>query len=233
VNVLVIDIGGSRVKLFASASRESASFKSGQALDPAELLRQVRAYSSAWEYDVVSLGYPGGTGPGGVTSDAGNLGDGWVGFDFDAAFGRPVRVVNDAAMQALGAYQGGRMLFLGLGTGLGSSLIADRVIIPLELGSLLHASGETLADRLGKKGLARTGLAGWQETVQTTCGQLREACSADYVVLGGGNAALVDPLPPATRRGGNEDAFAGGVRLWEEWVEHHDSPPSNIWRVVW
>jgi polyphosphate glucokinase len=221
------------VKLFASASRESASFKSGQELSPDTLMSQVRTFSSAWEYDVVSVGYPGGTGPAGVAADPGNLGSGWVGFDFGEAFGRPVRVVNDAAMQALGAYDGGRMLFLGLGTGLGSTLIAERVIIPLELGCLLHPSGEMLGSLLGKAGLARTGAAQWQETVRTTSEQLRQACAADYVVLGGGNAALVDPLPPNTRRGGNEDAFSGGVRLWHEWVEHHDSPPSDIWRVVW
>jgi polyphosphate glucokinase len=136
-------------------------------------------------------------------------------------------------MQALGAYDGGRMLFLGLGTGLGSSLISDRVIIPLELGCLGHPSGATLGDLLGKSGLVRHGRVAWQKSVQDACGQLREACAADYVVLGGGNAELVDPLPPLTRRGGNEDAFAGGVRLWEEWVEHHDTPPSEIWRVVW
>lgn len=231
--MLVIDIGGSRVKLFASASRETASFKSGEELGPDELMQQVRKFASAWEFDVVSIGYPGATGPGGATADPGNLGVGWVGYDFDQAFSRPVRVVNDAAMQALGAYDGGRMLFLGLGTGLGSTLIAERVLIPLELGCLLHPSGETLAEQLGKAGLARIGLGAWRECVSEACEQLRHACSADYVVLGGGNAALVDPLPEHARRGGNEDAFAGGVRLWEEWVEHHDTPPSHIWRVVW
>jgi predicted NBD/HSP70 family sugar kinase len=196
-------------------------------------MRQVREFTAAWEYDVVSVGYPGGTGPAGATAEPGNLGDGWAGYDFDAAFGRPVRLVNDAAMQALGAYDGGRMLFLGLGTGLGSTLIAERVIIPLELGSLLHAPGETLAGVLGTRGLERTGVETWRHIVADTCQQLRAACAADYVVLGGGNASLVDPLPPDTRRGGNEDAFAGGVRLWEEWLEHHDTPPSHIWRVVW
>jgi polyphosphate glucokinase len=233
LSVLVVDIGGSRVKLFSSATNETASFKSGPTLGPSELMRHTREIASAWEYDVVSIGYPGGAGPGGATEDPGNLGAGWTGFDFAAAFDRPVRVVNDAAMQALGAYDSGRMLFLGLGTGLGSTLIADRVIIPLELGSLLHPSGETFAERLGKSGLERLGTGVWQQTVELACDQLGTACGADYVLLGGGNASLVDPLPRATRRGGNEDAFAGGVRLWEEWVEHHDSPPSNIWRVVW
>lgn len=233
MNVLVVDIGGSRVKLFESASRETASFKSGPHLGPDDLMRQARQFTSAWEYDVVSIGYPGATGPGGATQDPGKLGSGWVGYDFEQAFGRPVRVVNDAAMQALGAYDGGRMLFLGLGTGLGSTLIAERVLIPLELGCLFHASGETLGDHLGKSGLARIGLGEWRESVHEACEQLRLACAAGYVVIGGGNAPLVDPLPAHARRGGNEDAFAGGVRLWEEWVEHHDTPPSHIWRVVW
>jgi polyphosphate glucokinase len=233
LSVLVVDIGGSRVKLFESASGESASFKSGATLGPSELMRQVRQLTSAWEYDLVSIGYPGDTGPEGATQDPRNLAAGWIDFDFAAAFDRPVRVVNDAAMQALGAYTGGRMLFLGLGTGLGSTLIAERVIIPLDLGRLRHSSGEPYSARLGKAGLARLGARTWLLTVHDACAQLREACLADHVLLGGGNASLVDPLPDQARRGGNEDAFAGGVRLWEEWVEHHDAPPSNIWRVVW
>jgi polyphosphate glucokinase len=233
LSVLVVDIGGSHVKLFSSAADESAGFRSGPELEPEELMRQVRQFASAWEYDVVSIGYPGSTGPSGATDDPANLGPGWTGFDFSTAFDRPVRLINDAAMQALGAYDGGRMLFLGLGTGLGSTLIAGRVLVPLDLGSLMHMSGDTFAARLGTSGLARLGASAWQETVEDACAQLRLACAADYVVLGGGNATRVDPLPPDTRRGGNDDAFAGGVRLWEEWVEHHDTPPSNIWRVVW
>lgn len=233
LSVLVIDIGESHVKLFSSAADESAAFRSGPQLGPDELMRRVREFAAVWEYDVVSIGYPGTTGPSGVTEDPANLGTGWTAVDFGAAFGRPVRILNDAAMQALGAYDGGRMLFLGLGTGLGSTLIAERVLIPLDLGALPHRSGGTLVERLGKAGLARLGHDAWQDTVEETCTQLRLACKADYVVLGGGHAKLVDPLPQRTRRGGNDDAFAGGVRLWEEWVEHHDTPPSNIWRVVW
>lgn len=231
--VLVVDIGGSRVKLYSSASKESASFRSGPTLGPDELMARIRTLALQWEYDAVSIGYPGLTEPGGIAEEPGNLGTGWVGFDFADAFRRPVRVVNDATMQALGAYEGGRMLFLGLGTGLGSTLIAERVMIPLELGCLRHESGETFGDRLGKEGLARVGEDAWQQTVHEACDQLSQACSASYVVLGGGNAARVNPLPPSTRRGGNDDAFAGGVRLWDEWVEHHDAPPSDIWRVVW
>ncbi|HUR36058.1 MAG TPA: hypothetical protein VM032_19785, partial [Vicinamibacterales bacterium] len=193
LSVLVIDIGGSRVKLFASAAREAASFRSGPAFGPQELIAQVRRFASAWEYEAVSIGFPGGIGPDGP-KDAGNLGDGWVGFDFAAAFDRPVRLINDAAMQALGAYAGGRMLFLGLGTGLGSAIVAQRVIVSLELGSLVHQSGETFADRLGAAGLARLGNEAWQQTVHQACAQLQRACSADYVLIGGGNAERVEVL---------------------------------------
>lgn len=231
--VLVVDIGGSRVKLFASASGETASFRSGPDLDPGQMMTRIREYTTAWEYDTVSIGYPGATGPHGVTAEPGNLADGWLGFDFAAAFDRPVRVVNDAAMQALGAYDGGRMLFLGLGTGLGSTLVGERVLIPLELGKLVHRDGQSLGDRLGKAGLVRHGPEAWQQMVRDASVELRQACAVDYVVLGGGNAGLVNPLPESTRCGGNEDAFTGGVRLWQEWVEHHDAPPSDIWRVVW
>lgn len=231
--VLVVDIGGSHVKLFASASREAASFRSGPTFGPDALVERVRELATSWEYDVVSIGYPGAAGPGGIAGEAGNLGTGWTEFDFAGALERPVRVVNDAAMQALGAYDGGRMLFLGLGTGVGSTLVGERVLIPLELGCLTRPSGQTLFELLGKEGLARDGLSRWQRGVHDACIELRAACGVDYVVLGGGNARRVDPLPPATRRGGNTDAFAGGERLWREWVEHHDSPPSDIWRVVW
>lgn len=231
--MLVIDVGGSWVKVFATHGDRPRAFKSGPHLRPPELVDRVKAETQTWEYDAVSIGYPGSTGPQGPTGDAGNLGDGWVGFDFAAAFGRPVRIVNDAVMQALGAYSGGRMLFLGLGTGLGSALIGERVILPLELGSLPHRSGQTLADRLGASGLAHLGADEWIRAVHDAVEQLRPVFVADHVVLGGGNAELVDPLPPGTRRGGNDDAFTGGFRLWEDDLEHHDAPPSTIWRVVW
>ena len=233
LSVLVIDIGESHVKLFSSAADESAAFRSGPQLGPDELMRRVREFAAVWEYDVVSIGYPGSTGPSGATDDPANLAPGWTGFDFGTAFGRPVRLLNDAAMRALGAYEEGRMLFLGLGTEFGSTLIAERVLIPLELGRLMHKSGDTFADRLGTAGLARLGGDAWQETVRDACALLRLACAADSVVLGGGNAKLIDPLPRDTRRGGSDDAFAGGVRLWEEWVEHRDTPPPNTWRVAW
>jgi polyphosphate glucokinase len=171
-------------------------------------------------------------GPDGPESDPGALGGGWVGFDFEKAFAKRVLVVNDAAMQALGADDGGRMLFLGLGTGLGSALVTDRVVIPLELGSLPYHRGETMADRLGRRGLKEHGESAWKEAVAEAVGVLRRALAVDYVVLGGGNASLVDPLPDGARQGGNEDAFTGGFRLWEEEVVPHDVPPAAAWRVV-
>jgi polyphosphate glucokinase len=231
--VLVIDIGGSRVKLFAHTVDEPSSFTSGPRLEPDDLVDNVRQLTHDWHYDAVSIGYPGSTGPHGPTAEPGNLGNGWVGYDFSRAFGCPVRIVNDAAMQALGVYDGGRMLFLGLGTGLGSAIIAERVIVRLELGCLRHVSGATLAERLGKSGMAQADMATWQDDVRDAAALLRDACAADYVVLGGGNAKLVDPLPERTRRGSNDDAFTGGFRLWADAVEHHDAPASDIWRVVW
>lgn len=233
MNVLVIDIGGSRVKLFAGDVENRQTLVSGPHLRPDDLVQQVQRLTEGWSYDAVSIGYPGSAGPDGPSGEPGNLGDGWVGFDFKAAFGRPVRIVNDAAMQALGSYEGGRMLFLGLGTGLGSTFIAERVMIPLELGCLEHRSGQTLAERLGKQGLANLGKEDWMHTLHDTVAVLHKAFAADYVVIGGGNAEIVDPLPVHARKGGNDAAFTGGFRLWDEDLERHDAPPSHVWRVVW
>lgn len=232
MNVLVVDVGGSHVKLLASNAKKPRRFDSGPSLTPGELVQQVKKHARGWKFDVVSLGYPGLVGPDGPEAEPGNLGDGWVDFDYSHAIGVPVRVVNDAALQALGGYRGGRMLFLGLGTGLGSALVVERVVIPLELGSLPYANGETLADRLGRKGLEASGEKAWQRIVTEVVGNLVAAFSADYVVLGGGNAAIVDPLPERAVRGGNDDAFTGGFRLWEEEVVPHDGPAPATWRVV-
>lgn len=232
MNVLAIDIGGSHVKVLATGHSERRRFKSSPDLTARELVGRVLELASGWAYEVVSLGYPGTVGPDGPAEEPGNLGHGWVGFDFTKAFGKPVRVVNDAAMQAIGAYAGGRMLFLGLGTGLGSTLVVDRVVIPLELGDLPYKTGEMLSDRLGKRGLKKYGEADWLRVVREMTGVLGDALKADYVVLGGGNADLVQPLPEGARMGGNEDAFTGGFRLWEDDVEPHDRPPSSAWRVL-
>jgi polyphosphate glucokinase len=232
MDVLVIDVGGTHVKLLASGVSQPRRFKSGPALTPPALVDQVRGATADWRYDVISLGFPGVVANGRPDAEPGNLGDGWVGFDFERAFGRPVRLVNDAVLQALGAYDGGRMLFLGLGTGLGSALVTEHVIVPLELGCLPARGGGTMVDRVSRQALQESGPERWRRDVHRVVVVLRDAFAADYVVLGGGNAKRVSPLPERTRRGGNADAFTGGYRLWEEMVEPHDREPHRVWRVV-
>jgi polyphosphate glucokinase len=232
VDVLVIDVGGSHVKVMASSASEPRRFDSDSDLSPERLVGRVRELTSDWRYEAVSLGIPGSVDARGPRKEPGNLGDGWVGFDFEAAFGKPVRIVNDAVMQALGGYDGGRMLFLGLGTGLGSALVSEHVVVPLELGGLPYGEGEMLWERLGRQGLETYGDTAWQHAVVVITKALRDAFSADYIMLGGGNAERVDPLPDYTRRGSNEDAFKGGFMLWEAVVEPHDQLPARVWRVV-
>ena len=232
MDVLVIDVGGSHVKLRVSSGETSRRFESGPELTPQAFLDGVAARTAGWHYDVISMGFPGVVGKDRPEAEPGNLGDGWIGFDFERAFGKPVRLVNDAVMQALGAYDGGRMVFLGLGTGLGSTLITEHVVIPLELGNLPYEDGETMGGVLGAGGLTSRGLRRWCEDVRQVTAILKSALGADYLVLGGGNAQRVDPLPEDVRRGGNEDAFTGGFRLWEEFVEPHDREPQQVWRVV-
>jgi polyphosphate glucokinase len=231
MDVLVVDVGGSHVKLRAT-NTVAKRFPSGAGLTATALVDEVRAQTRDWSYDVVSLGVPAVVGREGADIEPGNLGSGWIGFDFEQAFGRPVRLVNDAVMQALGAYGDGRMLFLGLGTGIGSALVTEHVIVPLELGSLPLANGRTIAERLGREGLTVSGFEAWMADVHEAVRMLRAVFIADYIVLGGGNAGRVDPLPAGTRRGGNDDAFIGGFRLWEEMVEPHDREPHRVWRVV-
>lgn len=232
MDVLAIDIGGSHVKCAANNRRKRAAFGSSRRLTAYGFARRVRELVRGWRFDVVSIGYPGIVGPDGPAKEPGNLGRGWVGFDFAAAFGKPVRVVNDAVAHALGSYDGGRMLFLGLGTGLGSALVTEHVIVPMELGNLSHPIGGTLGDRLGRHGLEKYGRRQWLETVSRIVPELRDALAADYVVLGGGNASRVAPLPPRTRRAASDAAFNGGFRLWEEMVEPHDRAPALTWRVL-
>ena len=232
MDVLAIDIGGSHVKFAANTRHGRAAFDSTRRLTATAFVRRVRQAIRGWRFDVISIGYPGIVGPAGPVKEPGNLGRGWVGFDFAAAFGKPVRIVNDAVAQALGGYDGGRMLFLGLGTGLGSALVSEHVVVPLELGNLLHESRETLGDYLGHKGVEKYGRRDWRKTVSRVVPELRDAFAADYVVLGGGNASYVRPLPPRTRRAASDAAFIGGYRLWEEMVEPHDRAPALTWRVV-
>ena len=232
MHVLVIDIGGSHVKLAVPGGGPRARFDSSPTMTPDEAMSRIRAETAEWTYDVVSLGFPGRVGPTGPTDEPGNLGSGWVGFDFTAALGHPVRIVNDAVLQALGAYQDRRMLFLGLGTGLGAALVTERVAVPLELGELPYDGDGTLMDRLGHHAIARDGVESWAAVIHDVVPRLQRAFLADYVVLGGGNVARLDRLPPHTARGNNDDAMHGGVLLWREIVEPHDRDASPFWRVV-
>jgi polyphosphate glucokinase len=213
--ILVIDVGGSHVKMLLSGETEPRKTASGQKLTPAKLVAVVKRLAKSWKYDAISVGFPGLAGPTGPRCEPGNLGKGWVGFDFAAAFDRPVKVANDAAMQALGSYEGGRMLFLGLGTGLGSALIADHTIVSLELGDLVWTGeGETLGEALSASGLERAGLRVWRKRVAAAASSLMKAFLADYVVIGGGNARKLEDLPHGIRLGHNQTAFRGGFRLW-------------------
>ncbi len=219
--VLVIDIGGTKVKILATGQTEPRKAPSGKDFTPGKLVETARELAGSWDYEAISIGYPGLVGPQGPRSEPGNLGPGWVGFDFTAAFGKPVKMVNDAAMQALGSYEGGRMLFLGLGTGLGSALIAGHVIMPLELGRLRYDDERTLGEVLGRRGLEKFGKGDWRKAVNEAVTTLMGAFVADYVVIGGGNAERVKNLPPGARRGHNLTAFRGGFRLWsveDVWV---------------
>jgi polyphosphate glucokinase len=220
-SILAIDIGGTKVKILATGQTESRKAPTGKDFTPAKLVETVRALAHDWDYEAVTIGYPGLVGPHGPRSEPGNLGPGWVGFDFATAFGKPVKMVNDAAMQALGSYEGGRMLFLGLGTGLGSALVTGHVVIPLELGQLPFDGELTFSEVLGRKGLDRSGKGEWRRTVNRVVTALMRAFVADYVVIGGGNAKHVKDLPPGSRRGHNLTAFRGGFRLWsveDVWV---------------
>jgi polyphosphate glucokinase len=213
--ILAIDIGGGNVKILASGETEPRKIPSGPQFTPAEMVEQVRKLSRGWKYSAISLGYPGRVGSSGPLAEPGNLGSGWVGFDYAAAFGCPVRVVNDAAMQALGSYDGGRMLFLGLGTGVGSVLIVDHALVVLELGDLHVKKARTLSCHLGRQAFDKIGKKKWRERLHKIVPPLQRAFLADYVVLGGGNSKhLQEPLPPNVRLGHNLTAFRGGYRLW-------------------
>jgi polyphosphate glucokinase len=212
--VLTVDIGGSSVKVLASGQTEPRKRRSGKKLTPVKMVEIVRELAEGWDYEALSIGYPGLVGNQGPSSEPGNLGAGWVGFDFSSAFGLPVRIMNDAAMQALGSYEGGRMLFLGLGTGIGSALITEEVILTLELGQLPYIRGETLGEALGRQGLKRLGKAAWRRAVMDVAPALMKAFLADSVVIGGGNAKKLKELLPGVRLGHNLTAFRGGFRMW-------------------
>jgi polyphosphate glucokinase len=212
--VLVVDVGGSHVKVLASDELEPRRADSGPDLTAAQMVDAAKGLAADWTWDCVSVGVPSPVHGGRIAAGPVNLGQGWVGFDFDTAFEKPTKVVNDAAMQALGSYEGGRMLFLGLGTGLGSALVANGFVQPMELGHLPYKKA-TFEDYVGSAGLGKRGKRRWRLDVADVVAKLSAALEPEYVVLGGGNAKKLDPLPPNARLGSNENAFAGGFRLWD------------------
>jgi polyphosphate glucokinase len=214
--VLVIDVGGTNIKLLATGLNEPRRYPSGPSMTPQKMVRLVKKSVSDWKFDCISLGYPGPIINGRPLREPHNLGRGWVGFNFQKAFSCPVKIVNDAAMQAVGSYEGGRMLFLGLGTGLGSAMIVDGILQPMELAHLGYKNGKSYEDYLGLRGLERMGKKKWHRYVAKIAKSLKIALDADYVVLGGGNSKKLKKLPPGARLGSNENAFLGGFRMWQK-----------------
>jgi polyphosphate glucokinase len=229
MNVLVIDIGGGRVKMLATGQDQPRECRTGPTFTPQRLVTEVEKAAQGWEYDVISLGYPGVVLHGRPIAEPHNLAKGWVQFDYRSGFGRPIKIINDAAMQAIGSYEGGRMLFLGLGTGLGSTLIVDGVVEPMELGHLPYKK-RTYEHYVGRRGLEKFGKKKWRGYVADVVARLTEALEPDDVVLGGGNAGLLKELPPGCRAGNNANAFVGGFRLWEDQPSAH-LPSCREWSV--
>jgi len=214
--VLAIDVGGTHVKVLATGRRTAVHIPSGPRMTARGMVNAVKQTTATWKYDVVSIGFPGPVLHGKPVAEPKNLGGGWVGFDFRKAFRKPVKMVNDAAMQALGSYRGGRMLFLGLGTGLGTALIVDGVLEPMEIAHLPYKKGKTYEDYVGLRGLKRLGKRKWRRHVADVVQQLATALEAEDVVLGGGNVKKLDGMPPHARPGDNANAFTGGYRLWDD-----------------
>lgn len=218
MKILVIDVGGTGIKMLVNGKRLRLRFDSGPHMTAKDMVAGVKKAMSevGWKYDVVSIGYPGPVVHDRPVAEPHNLGPGWVDFDYRKAFGRPVKIINDAAMQALGSYRKGRMLFLGLGTGLGSAMVVESVVEPMELAHLPFKKGHTYEDYVGIKGLEKHGKKKWRKFVLEVIEQLRSATMAEYVVLGGGNARLMKELPPYVKLGDNANAFRGGFRLWKK-----------------
>lgn len=214
MKVLVIDIGGTHVKIMASGHGKERKAESGPAMSARDMVGIVLDLAGHWKFKAVSMGYPGPVVHGRPVLEPKHLAPGWVGFDFEHAFRHPVKIVNDALMQAVGSYQGGRMLFLGLGTGLGSAMIVENVAQPMELAHLPYKDGRTFEEYLGEAAIEKMGQDAWQKEVAAVIARLQAALEPEYVVLGGGNVQLIDRLPPGCRRGDNKNAFAGGFRLW-------------------
>jgi polyphosphate glucokinase len=226
-NILVVDIGGSNVKLMISRAQKR-KFKSGPDLTPREMVSQMKPMLTDWNFDAISIGFPAPVRNGRIADEPKHLGKGWTGFYFEKALGKPVRVINDAAMQALGSYRGGRMLFLGLGTGLGSTFVWANNVLPLELGDLPYRDGRIIEDFLGKPGMMSLGEKAWKSEVEYAVAQLKKSLIADYVVLGGGNAKRLEQLPVGAERGHNRNAFLGGTRLWQ--IDPRTRRPK--WRIL-
>ena len=214
MKILVIDVGGTHIKLRATSHKREIKIPSGPKMTARKMVAAVRKLIVGWQYEAITIGYPGAVLHGHIVGEPHNLGHGWVGFNFKKAFARPVKIINDAAMQALGSYEGKRMLFLGVGTGLGSAMIVDGVLQPMELAHLPYKNGRTYEDYVGLAGLKRLGKRKWRRHVNDVVKRLKTALEADYVVLGGGNARLLKKLPRGARLGDNTNAFRGGYRLW-------------------
>ena len=215
MNILTVDIGGTSVKILVTGQKEFRTFPSGQTLTPRKMVAGVKKLAGDWKYDVVSVGFPAPVRNGRILCDPKNLGRGWARFNFEKAFKKPVRVINDAAMQALGSYRGGRMLFVGLGTGFGSALVWNGTVLPLELSELPYLNEGTIEDRVGKTGMKEIGRKTWEEDVDRILIHLQRAFVVDYIVLGGGNAKMLEHLPPAVELGHNRNAYLGGQRIWQ------------------
>jgi polyphosphate glucokinase len=227
MKILVIDVGGTNVKVSVGPAKEPLKIPSGEDMTAARMAAAVKKAIGGSRYDAVSIGYPGPVVNGKPAQEPANLGAGWVRFDYKRAFGKPVRVVNDAAMQALGSYQGGRMLFLGLGTGLGSALVAESVLEPLELAHLPYRDNRTYEDFVGLRGMKRLGRKKWRKHVAKVVALLKHGLQVDYVMLGGGQTKYLKRLPPGVRLGTNAHAILGGVRIWDEPKHRHGSRPTR------
>lgn len=239
--VLAVDIGGTHVKMLVSGGKQPRQFDSGPTMTPAHMVKRIRQMTADWSFHVLSVGYPGRVLRNRPVAEPHNLGRGWVGFDFEAAFGHPVKLINDAAMQALGSYRGRKMLFLGLGTGLGSAIVVDGIVEPLELGHLPYRK-HNYEHYVGERGLERKGKGTWRRYVADVVARLVAALEPDDVVLGGGNARLLKKLPPGCRLGANANAFVGGFRLWatgdkksrsgKNFKDPHNSLRSKKWKLL-
>lgn len=231
MNVLMLDIGGSHVKFMNAREGEMRKIPSGNTLTPAKMVEDVLALASDWSYEAVSIGFPSVVRKGRPVKEPFNLGEGWLNFDFEGAFDRPVRMINDAAMQALGNYVHGRLLFLGFGTSIGTCLIADNTVIPIEIGLIKFSKKERFMDRLSKVALKNDGIKPWTEAVLEAVELLQDVFGPDETVLGGGNAKLLETLPPNCRPVGNSSAYVGALRLWED-ADLFATPDDSTWKIT-